>query len=117
MQLHLDKLRFLSHHGWHAEETSMGAEFEVSVSVWFDAPEKIELLGDTLDYVKVYEVIKLRMAHAHKLLETLAINLAEDISLLDQRITRISVNINKINPPIKNFTGNVGVGFIKDIIR
>lgn len=115
MQIKLDNLRFLSQHGWHEEETSMGSEFNVSVNILFNSPAKIDTLSDTIDYVLVYEAIKKRMILPHKLLETLAVNLADDISFLDKRITRVEVNINKINPPIKNFSGNVGVGFVKDL--
>ena len=115
MQLKLDNLRFLSNHGWHKEETSMGSEFSVGVCVTFNTNNQVDSLADTLDYVQVYEAIKNRMTFPHKLLETLAINIAEDILLLDKRITRIEVNINKINPPIKNFSGNVGVCFVKDL--
>ncbi len=113
MEIKLEKLRFTGKHGLHAEEGLTGGEFEVSALIKFIPPAAIETLEDTLDYVKVYEVVRQRMFQPHKLLETLAQNIAGDIAGIDSRIKHIEVKINKINPPIFNFTGNVGVGYIK----
>ncbi len=113
MQIKLENLRFTCAHGWHAEEALSPGDFEVNVMVSFLAPEKIERLEDTLDYVEIYEVVRRRMEQPHKLLESLAIKIADDIALINKNIKRIEVNINKTNPPIVSFTGNVGVGYVK----
>lgn len=117
MQIKLEKLRFVSGHGWHVEEAVAEGEFEVSILVFFNCPAPVSTLNDTIDYVRIYEVVRKRMENPHKLLEALAMNIADDIAEMEKGVTRIEVNINKINPPIFNFTGNVGVGYIKDIIR
>ena len=111
--IHLNNLSFFSNHGLYQEEKVLGANFEVSVAITIAAEEKIESLGQTVDYVLIYEMIKERMAIPTPLLETLAQELIESIYLSDKRILSININIIKKNPPIKNFSGNVGISLIK----
>lgn len=111
--IHLNKLVFFAHHGLHGEEAVTGTNFEIDVAVQFDASGKITSLHQTINYAAVYEVIKKNMQHPVALLETLAQDITEDIYLLDNRITAINININKLHPPIKNFMGSVGVSYSK----
>ncbi len=111
--VHLNKLKFFAHHGVHDEEGIIGTDFEVSVSINFNAPEKIIALNDTINYVSVFNIVKNRFAIPERLLETLAQHIAVDIYDLDNRITTINISIDKINPPISNFTGSVGVTYSK----
>ena len=109
----LSKMKFFAHHGWHDEEEITGTGFEVSVSVSFDSPGEIKSLEDTVDYVAVFNIIKERFINSAKLLETLAFQISEDIHKFDPRISLINITIDKINPPITNFTGTVGVAYSK----
>lgn len=111
--IHLANLRFFAHHGMHEEEAIVGNDFEVSVDVEFDVPDKITSIRQTINYVDVYMAIKKIFQHPSKLLETLALNICEEIYLVDSRITKINITIHKLNPPISNFMGNVGVSFSK----
>jgi 7,8-dihydroneopterin aldolase/epimerase/oxygenase len=111
--VHLNKLIFFAHHGVHDEEGIVGTNFEVSVSVNFNAPEKVVALNDTINYVSVFNIIKNRFAIPERLLETLAQHITADIYAMDNRITTINISIDKINPPISNFIGSVGVTYTK----
>jgi 7,8-dihydroneopterin aldolase/epimerase/oxygenase len=111
--VHLNKLQFFAHHGVHDEEGIIGTDFEVSVSINFNAPEKVIALHDTINYVSVFEIVKNRFAVPERLLETLAQHIADDIYASDNRITTINIFIDKINPPISNFIGSVGVTYSK----
>ena len=111
--IHLNKLAFFAHHGLHDEEAITGTDFEIDVSVQFDAGGKITSIHQTINYVAVYDTIKKHMIHPVALLETLAQNITEDIYLLDNRINSINININKLHPPIRNFIGSVGVSYSK----
>ncbi len=110
--IHLDKMKFFAHHGLHDEEGITGTEFEVQVNISFDA-EKVESLHDTVNYVTVYEIVKQKFLHPARLLETLAQDIVAEIRKTDVRIMSINITIHKINPPICNFTGSVGVSFSK----
>jgi len=47
------------------------------------------------------------------LLETLAQNISEEIYKVDERITSFNITIDKLNAPICNFIGTVGVNYSK----
>jgi dihydroneopterin aldolase len=112
--IHLNKLTFFSHHGVHNEETIVGTGFEINVAISFEETQKIVSLDQTINYVTVYHIIKDHMKKPSLLLETVAMQVAEDIHKIDRRIRTINISISKLNPPINNFTGNVGVTYIKE---
>lgn len=112
--IHLHNLRFFSFHGIHEEEQMLGNDFEVSADVTFNTTAVITHLQQTINYVKIYEVIKQRMNTPTALLETVAQDLAALIYQADNRVNSINIHIKKIYPPIANFTGSVGVSYKKD---
>ncbi|GAB2810397.1 dihydroneopterin aldolase [Ferruginibacter profundus] len=113
--IHLHHLRFFSFHGVHEEESILGNDYEVNADVTFTATEAtVTALHQTINYVKIYDIIKQQMHIPTALLETVAQDLAEKIYAYDQRITSININIKKEHPPIPNFTGSVGVSYKKD---
>ena len=111
--IRLNKMKIFAYHGVHAEETVVGTEFEVSVQITFTENKKIEALADTLNYVNVYGLIKDNFSKPVPLLETLAQNISEEIYKVDERITSINITIDKLNAPMCNFTGSVGVTYSK----
>lgn len=112
--INLHNLIFHSFHGVHEEERILGAEFIVNAELSFKESNTIISLEQTIDYVKIYALIKQRMSVPSALLETVAQSLADSIYAIDNRIASISINIKKTNPPIENFQGSVGVSFKKD---
>ncbi len=111
--IQLDKLKFFAHHGIHDEEAITGTQFEVDASLGFEPGEKISRLEQTINYVDVYAVISKHMKTPEALLESLAENMADDIRKLDNRILSINITIKKLHPPVKNFSGSVGVSYSK----
>lgn len=114
--IHLKNMIFHAYHGVHDEESIIGNNFEVSVSVSFNAPETVSDLNDTINYVSIYEIIKQHFLKPEKLLETLAQNITQEIHKIDNRITSINITIDKLNAPISNFIGTVGVTYSKSYI-
>ncbi len=111
--IRLNKMIFFAYHGVHEEEAIVGTEFEVSVSISFNEVEKISELHHTINYVAVFEIVKRLFETPQKLLETLAQNITEEIYKINNQIVSINVTIDKLNAPICNFTGNVGVNYLK----
>ena len=111
--IHLNKLKFYAHHGYHDEEGIVGTDFEISVTIDFIASEQITLLSQTINYVEVYDTIKVIFEKPTKLLESLAEDICNCIYALNSSIKTININITKLHPPIRNFIGTVGVSLIK----
>jgi len=111
LTIHLHNLLFHSFHGMYKEEKIFGNDFEVSVDVSIKAQENITKLRQSVDYVSLYAIIKEVMDQPTPLLEKLVQELAEKIRLLDEKIEGVSISIKKVNPPIGNLQGTVGVSY------
>ncbi len=111
--INLHNLTFHSYHGVYEEERILGNDFEVNVSVTFQADEPVSSLHDTINYVSIYNIVKKRMALPLPLLETLAQEMTAEIYNFDNRIKTISVSVEKKNPPISNMEGSVSVHYKK----
>ena len=53
------------------------------------------------------------MNQPERLLETLAGNIIDAVYLLDKRIHSIKIALFKINVPVKNFQGKIGITYQK----
>ena len=109
ISIHLNNLHFFSYHGIYPEEKMLGNDFEVQLKVEIEAKGRIESLDQTIDYVSLYQLVKIRMAIPTALLETLVQEIIDDIQVMDSRILSIFISIQKMNPLIKDFSGHVGV--------
>ncbi len=98
----LEGMIFHSKHGVFPEEEVLGARYEVDVyiSTSIQKAGKSDQLTDTIDYSKVYEMIKEKMQERYKLLEHLAYQLAHQILESDNRIENVSIKISKLHPPL-----------------
>jgi 7,8-dihydroneopterin aldolase/epimerase/oxygenase len=112
--IHLHKLHFFAYHGLYEEEKQTGNNFELDVDITANVRHQVTVLDHTVDYVKIYDIIEERMKEATPLLETLAQDLVERIRAADNRISSVSITVKKMNAPIKDFKGIVGVSFKKD---
>lgn len=112
IQLH--HLRFFAAHGLFAEETLTGNEFDVNIALSVKAPkEKITAIEDTINYAAVYSLVKEIFARRQDLLETIAMDVAEQIKAQFPAVRKLSVQITKLHPPIAGFTGSVAVTYRK----
>jgi len=114
--IQLNKLNFFSHHGVHEEEGTLGAAFEINAAVSFREDSNITSLEQTIDYTEIYSIIMKHMNSPYQLLETVAMETAENIYQFDKRIQTINISISKLHPPINNFTGSVGVTYHKEFL-
>lgn len=112
--IQLNNLRFFAGHGVFAEEARAGNEFEVNLSLTLPAPEtKPTSLEETINYAEVYRITKALFSIRKKLLETLAMEIAAELKQHFPAVTEISVQINKLHPPISAFAGSVSVTYQK----
>ena len=106
-----NKIKLHGHHGWHPEETILGGDFEISVNIYFKLDKPVLDLSDTIDYVTAYQSIKTVFSVPTPLLETLAKNICDSIATGNKLAKKITVSITKLNTPIINFEGEMGVTY------
>ncbi len=111
LTIHMHHLIFHSFHGIFEEEKILGNDFEVNVDVSIDGQERISTLGQSVDYVQLYSIIKSVMEEPTPLLETVVYDLAERVRLFDEKIKSVHINIKKLHPPIGSFQGAVSISF------
>ena len=113
--IELKQLYFHAFHGLYAEERKMGNEFEVNLCVSYQPSSgTITDISDTINYVQLYELLKIEMQQPRHLLETFIMEAAEKIHASFLQVKKIEISIKKLHPPIAKFTGTVGVKYSKD---
>ncbi len=95
-------IRIYAYHGCLSEETAIGSDYRVDVSVNANLkPSSIsDQLEHTVDYVLLNTIVKQEMATASKLLETVAKRIIDRIFIEAKLVTKASVKLSKLNPPI-----------------
>ncbi|WP_430467116.1 dihydroneopterin aldolase [Winogradskyella ouciana] len=98
----VENIRVFAHHGCLREETAIGSDYRVDLEVKADLKpsSKSDKLSDTVDYVFLNKVVREEMAKPSKLLETVAQRIIDKIFSEDKLVTKITVAVSKINPPI-----------------
>lgn len=108
----LKNARFFGYHGLYPEEKKTGNEFEVNLQVYYDPAHVQEITIDTtVNYVRLFELVKAMMYKPAELLETLAAEIAEKVKNEFPFINGIRISISKLHPPVPQFTGNVVVHY------
>lgn len=115
MTITLTGLHFHAFHGIYPEELKTGNDFSVDLAVAYAAPDEVVTdVGDTINYVSLYDIIKQAMQKPRGLLETLAMEIANRIHNVFPQVKNVDISIRKMNPPIAGITGDVGVRYHKD---
>ncbi|MGZ5222530.1 MAG: dihydroneopterin aldolase [Chitinophagaceae bacterium] len=116
--IELRSLRFFADHGMYQEEMKVGNEFEVDIIMGCRAPrKKITSIEQTINYVEVYRILQETFAVRRLLLETLAMDIAEQLEAQLSEMQHVSICIRKLNPPITNFSGSVAITYKKKFKR
>jgi len=109
--IEINGLRCYGYTGYLSEERVLGQWFEINVRLSLDLKKagQSDDLSDTLDYRKVIEVIKHRVAHSkYALIERLIEVIAQDllnIPLSEQ----VTLKLTKLSPPIADFGGQISL--------
>lgn len=107
----LNTMQFYAHHGCFEEEQKIGTQFTVQLAFSgnFEAACLSDRLEDAVNYQEVYDKVKAEMERPSHLLENVARRIV--CSLLDSfpAITKVRVEISKINPPLGGQIESVSV--------
>lgn len=98
----VDNIRVYAHHGCLKEETAIGSEYRVDVSVNANLAKASlsDRLSDTVDYVHINHIVKEEMNTPSKLLEHVGKRIVTRIFDEITIVNKAQVSVSKINPPI-----------------
>ena len=97
----VEGIRVFAYHGHLPEEAVLGGHFIVNVWVTADTSEveKTDDLNDTIDYVRIIEIVKEQMAIRANMIEVPAKRIVNAILPL-HKVQKVKVEVEKIQPPI-----------------
>ena len=97
----VEGIRVFAYHGHLPEEAVLGGHFIVNIWVTADASEveKTDDLNDTVDYVRIIEIVKEQMAIRANMIEVPAKRIVNAILLL-HKVHKVKVEVEKTQPPI-----------------
>ena len=102
----VEGIKLYAYHGHLPEEAILGGHFLINVYVNIDTTlvEKSDELEDTVDYVKIIDVVKEQMLIRSNMIEHAAARIADNILLL-KHVIDVKVEVEKLNVPINaNFS-------------
>ena len=101
-RIELKDMEFFSSHGCFEEERIVGNRFVVNLTVEgdFSAAAASDNLEDAVNYQTLYDIVKEEMDVPSGLLENVASRITGHIRKEFPSLSRISVTIDKINPPL-----------------
>jgi len=102
----LENIKVFAHHGCLEEETIIGSNYRVDLSVRADLEKsgQTDSLSDTVDYVVFKE-----MGRPSKLLETVALRIINRVFDSCSDVDWVGVSVSKLNPPIGGDVEKVAV--------
>ncbi len=98
----LKNIRCFSYHGCLAEESKIGSDYRVDLTIQTDLSKSAQTdkLQDTVDYVHLNHIVKTEMAIRSELLEHVAQRIINRIFEEILSVNKIKVDVSKLNPPI-----------------
>lgn len=101
-QLLLENMDFYAFHGHFSEEQKIGGRFRVDLEIQTSLirASETDKLEDTIDYSRVFEVVKNEMEIPSQLMEHLAIRIIRAVYSVSDQITSVTAKVSKLNPAI-----------------
>ena len=109
---------FHAYHGAYPEEQVLGKRFTVDVVLSTNFKEGMlhDRLEGTVDYTRLYQLVKARMEQPVKLLEHLGYTIIKDIRVAYPNLEQVQVTIKKHHPALGGLTeySSVTVSYPED---
>ncbi len=102
-KISLEGMEFYARHGYYEEERIIGNKYSVDVTLDVDFSEATldDRLEGTVNYERVYEIVRQVMGIDAQLLEHLAGKMIKALKDRFSQINSVEVKVSKYNPPIK----------------
>lgn len=98
----IEGMEFFAYHGCFKEEQLIGTKFNIDLYLTVDTvkAEKSDDLHDTVDYQKVFQLVKKEMKTTSKLLEHVGSRILNGIKETFPQVEKATLKIRKMNPPL-----------------
>ena len=98
----IEGMKFYAFHGYHAIEHKIGGNYLVDVYINTSLKKATETdrLKDTINYERIYQLVKSVMDESYHLLEHIASEIIDHIIAAAFDMKNIRVRVSKLNPPI-----------------
>ena len=101
-------------HGIYEGEEKIGNPYLINLSVKYDEGiADFDDINNTINYVDLYEIVKQRMSIPTGLLEKVCESIIRRIKHQYPFVKEVSLSLQKLQPPLLNFQGKVGVTMSK----
>jgi 7,8-dihydroneopterin aldolase/epimerase/oxygenase len=109
--IQIENMEFYSFHGHFREERIVGNKFLVDLTIETDMslPRESDNLKDAVNYQRAYEIVKTEMEKKSHLLEHIAGRIIDAVYAEMKGITKLTVKVSKLNPPMGGKIGSVSV--------
>ncbi|WP_093369555.1 dihydroneopterin aldolase [Psychroflexus sediminis] len=110
-RISLTNIRVYAYHGCLPEETKIGSDYRVDLSVEanLDLSAESDALKDTVDYVHLNKIVKEEMTQPSKLLEHVAKRILDRIFSELDPVQTSKVKVAKLNPPLGGDVESVSI--------
>jgi dihydroneopterin aldolase len=114
LTVHLHQLVFHGFHGLFPGEEQTGNDFEVNLDVHYVVKkDRYDSLKHLISYEDLFKIVQKRMAIPTPLLEEIADSIIHKIHHQFGNIVKITISIYKLNAPIHQFNGKVGISLTR----
>lgn len=112
--INVNGIRVYAYHGCLPEESIIGGEYVVDVTVEtdFSHAEETDELRDTVDYCVIHDAVKAEMAIRSKLIEHVARRIGNKLRAAYPGVNSFRVRVTKINPPMNGAVQSVNVEIV-----
>jgi len=111
-EISVKRIKVYAYHGVSPQERTVGADFYVTVSALVDVEASAwqhDQLEGTADYSRFVSIIRMEMAVPSNLLEHVASRIASAVLAECPPVLKVSVTIEKENPPLGVLCDGVSV--------
>ena len=107
----VEGIKLYAYHGCLEEEARIGADYIIDVILETDLSKSAssDNLSDTIDYVKVYEIVKQEMSVRSKLIEHVGKRILDKLRSEFKILQKAEVKVTKLNPPVNGNVEKVSV--------
>tara|TARA_B100001029_G_scaffold179794_1_gene191062 strand:+ start:1908 stop:2273 length:366 start_codon:yes stop_codon:yes gene_type:complete len=110
-KIYLKGIKIYAYHGCLKEENIIGSYYKVNLMVKtnLEKPSKSDLLIDTIDYSRLYQIIEKEMSIKSSLIEHVCDRILNVLFKTFPYILKAKIEVSKLNPPIDGDINKVSV--------